>query len=89
MMKELSSGFKDIYNNARLFASQVGLAISGVQQMYRTLNATLGSFVRAAQDQESAEMALKGALRATGMEVEQNAQALASYRHCKKHHLWR
>ncbi|HOH98860.1 MAG TPA: hypothetical protein PL188_11215 [Candidatus Cloacimonadota bacterium] len=79
MMKELSSGFKDIYNNARLFASQVGLAISGVQQMYRTLNATLGSFVRAAQDQESAEMALKGALRATGMEVEQNAQALASY----------
>ena len=60
-----------------------GLVIDGIQGAIRTVGVvydkTMGTLIKAAQAQESAEMRLKGALRATGMEVEKNALRLAQF----------
>ena len=70
ILKDMNKSFKSIYDSAKLFTAQLGLAISGVQQIYSVLDRSLGSFVRAAQEQESAFITLQAALRATGMEVD-------------------
>ncbi len=77
ILKDMNKSFKSIYDSAKLFTAQLGLAISGVQQIYSVLDRSLGSFVRAAQEQESAFITLQAALRATGMEVDVNAAKLS------------
>jgi len=79
ILQNLNKPFNAAYEGVRQFTSQLGLAISGVQQIYGALDRTIGSFVRAAQDAESADMALKGSFRATGLEVEGNAQKMSQY----------
>ncbi|MDD2230275.1 MAG: hypothetical protein PHY48_12790 [Candidatus Cloacimonetes bacterium] len=60
-----------------------GLVINGIQGALQTVGMayekTIGTMVRAAQEQESAEITLKGALRATGLEVDNNARILGHY----------
>ncbi|GAB1366032.1 hypothetical protein MASR1M36_09030 [Candidatus Cloacimonadaceae bacterium] len=60
-----------------------GLVINGIKGSLQTVgmayDRTIGEMVRAAQDAESAEMALKGSFRATGLEVDLNAQKMAQY----------
>ncbi len=79
ILKDMNKSFKSIYDSAKLFTAQLGLAISGVQQIYSVLDRSLGSFVRAAQEQESAFITLQAALRATGMEVDVNAAKLSNF----------
>ncbi len=79
ILQNLNKPFNAAYEGVRQFTSQLGLAISGVQQIYGALDRTIGSFVRAAQDAESADMALKGSFRATGLEVNLNAQRMSQY----------
>jgi len=54
VLKNINTSFKSLYNSAKLFTAQLGLAISGVEQIYSVLDLSIGSFVRAAQEQESA-----------------------------------
>jgi hypothetical protein len=60
-----------------------GLVLNGIKGTINTIgatyNQTIGTMIRASQEQESAETALKGALRATGLEVEQNSKVLQNY----------
>ncbi len=60
-----------------------GLVLNGIKGTINTIgatyNQTVGTIVKAAQEQESAETSLKGALRATGLEVEQNSKVLQDY----------
>jgi hypothetical protein len=79
ILKDMNKSFKSIYDSAKLFTAQLGLAISGVQQIYSVLDRSLGSFIRAAQEQESAFITLQAALRATGMEVDVNAAKLSNF----------
>lgn len=79
VIQNLNKPFKAAYESVRQFTSQLGLAISGAQQIYGAMDRTIGSFVRAAQDAESADMALKGSFRATGLEVDNNAQKMSQF----------
>lgn len=79
ILKDMNKSFKSNYDSAKLFTAQLGLAISGVQQIYSVLDRSLGSFIRAAQEQESAFITLQAALRATGMEVDVNAAKLSNF----------
>lgn len=54
-------------------ASSAGIAIFGVKQVYSVLDKTLGGFVRAAQDADTAMVQVQAAFRATGLEAEQGA----------------
>lgn len=54
-------------------ASSAGIAIFGVKQIYSVLDKTLGGFVRAAQDADTAMAQVQAAFRATGLEAEQGA----------------
>ena len=78
VLQNLNKPFKEAYESVRHFTSQLGLAISGVQQIYAAADKIMGSFVRAAQDAESADMALRGSFRATGLEVDINAQKVGN-----------
>jgi len=60
-----------------------GLVINGIRNSYQTVGMayekSIGAMVRSAQDAESADMALKGSFRATGLEVDGNAQKMSQY----------
>jgi hypothetical protein len=67
------------FEKVRLFSTKAGLAIHGAKEVYDVLNRTIGNFIRTAQEAESADIALQSALRATGLEVENNVRNLSSY----------
>ena len=71
-LKKMFSGFKGAM-------AGFGLVMNGIRQAYDLFRKSVGVAINAAQEQESAEIALKGALRATGMEIEQNAIELSSF----------
>jgi len=79
VLQNVNKSFKDLANTVRMFTTHAGLAISGVQQIYAAFDKVIGTFIRAAQEQESAQTLLQGALRATGLEVEKNTQKLSAY----------
>jgi hypothetical protein len=79
VLQNVNKSFKDLANTVRMFTTHAGLAISGVQQIYAAFDKVIGTFIRAAQEQESAQTLLQGALRATGLEVDKNTQKLSAY----------
>lgn len=70
---------KGIADSAALFTSKIGFVIAGLEKAYAVFDRTVGSLLRAAQDAESADTLLKGALRATGLEVDNNSGKLSEY----------
>ncbi len=69
----------DSFEKARLFATKAGFAIQGIKEVYDVLKRTIGDLVRAAQEEEASNIALQASLRATGLEVDNNALILADY----------
>lgn len=59
--------------------TQTGFAIMGIKQIYSALDNTMGSFIRAAQDADTAMANVKAALRATGLEAETNAHLIDDF----------
>lgn len=79
VIAQKTSSIKGITESAMLFSSKLGFAIAGVEKAYATIDRTIGTLVRAAQEAESADASLRGALRATGQEVDSNAEKLSEY----------
>lgn len=78
-LQELNKPFEALTEKVRIFTSQAGIALYGIQKIYGVLKSTVGKMVAAAQNAESAGTALAGALRATGLEVDNNLASLSDY----------
>lgn len=78
-LQELNKPFQNLVDKTRVFSSQAGIALFGIQKIYGVLKSTVGAMVGEAQNAESAGIALAGSLRATGLEVDSNVKALSDY----------
>lgn len=79
ILRDLKQPLQDAFESFRSFATQAGFVISGVRQIYGVFEQTIGTVVRAAGEAEAAGIKLKGSLRATGLEVENNSARLSRF----------
>jgi len=79
IIRDLNQPLKEAIEGFRAFTTHAGFVISGSQKIYGVLQSTIGRVVGAAAEAQNAQIGLSGALRATGMEVEQNTRRLLGY----------
>lgn len=79
IVKDLNQPLKEAVEGFRSFTTHAGFVISGTRQIYGVLQSTIGRVVGAAAEAQNAQIGLSGALRATGLEVDQNTKRLLDY----------